>query len=196
MSGGEGRKVCSILRAVHASLIRVVGVLAIALAPVGLGVGCGGGAGAGVGTGTGSGTDVDVVGLLMPRVGDGEPVDFAAFRGKVVVVQFFATWSLAAEADVALLKKARATYGDRVQLVGVALDPPESAALVAPFMRAVGIDYPVALASALVRRGETAFGRLDVVPTTVLIDRRGHVRSAARGPLGARALQRAIEGLL
>ena len=169
--------------------------LALALVGVGVGVGCGG-TGTGAGAGTGAGTEADVVGLLMPRLGDGEPLDFAAFRGKVVVVQFFATWSLAAEADVALLKKARATYGDRVQLVGIALDPPESAALVGPFVTAVGIDYPVALASPLVRRGETAFGRLDVVPTTVLIDRRGRVRSAARGPLGARALQRAIEGLL
>ena len=141
-------------------------------------------------------SDSAAVNLVLIRAGSGKPLIFADFRDRVVVVHFFSTWSLAAQADVPVLKQVRAAYGDRVQLVGVALDPPESAALIAPFAAAAGIDYPVALADGDLRAGQTAFGLIDTVPTTALIDRRGHVRSAARGPIRAKDLARAVAALL
>jgi thiol-disulfide isomerase/thioredoxin len=137
-----------------------------------------------------------VQGISLARLGGGEPIALGAFAGRVIVVHFFATWSLASQADVPMLKRLHVAYGDRVQVIGIVLDPPETAQLVTPFVEVLAIDYPVGFATAEIRRGVSPFGRIDTVPTTALVDRRGQVRSAAVGPLDADQLSRALKSLL
>ncbi len=139
------------------------------------------------------GPRVDVV---LPLLDSEKTVDFGDFPGRVVVVHFFATWSLAAEEDVRSLRKLIALYGDKVAVIGVSLDPPENAPLLPPFVQALRIPYPVALSTPALREGRTVFGHIESVPTTVLIDRTGHYRGAATGPLSPPDLQRQIDALM
>jgi thiol-disulfide isomerase/thioredoxin len=60
----------------------------------------------------------------------GERVTMADLRGRVVLVEFWATWCPPCLADIPWLKKAREAHGDRLAIVGVSLDVIDRAALV------------------------------------------------------------------
>src|SRR5512133_1021926 len=82
--------------------------------------------------------------LVLPAL-DGGEVDLAAYRGHVVAVQFFTTWSLAAQEDLGELRALRAAHPDLI-LVGVGMDP-DGYRLIAPWRDVVGVDWMIALPS-------------------------------------------------
>ena len=69
---------------------------------------------------------IDLLGEPLALSGpstDGTPIDIADYRGRVVIVSFFATWSPPSIVALDALKRAVATFPkDRVQLIGVSLD--------------------------------------------------------------------------
>jgi hypothetical protein len=101
---------------------------------------------------------------------DGGDLDIARYRGQVVVLHVFTTWSLAAQADTGSLDPL--VDRDGVVVVGIALDA-EGYLLVAPWRTASKVRYQVALASAAIRDGQSALGAIAVVPTTIVLDRAG-----------------------
>jgi len=103
---------------------------------------------------------------------DGGDIDVAAYRGKVVVLHLFTTWSFDAQADLLALGQV-ASRGDAV-VIGIALDL-DGRRLVAPWRTASEVRYLVGLADDDLRAGRSALGRVDVVPTTVVLDRAGRV---------------------
>jgi thiol-disulfide isomerase/thioredoxin len=73
----------------------------------------------------GAQTRLDSVGksiVLSGRSPAGSPVDLASFRGKVVLIQYWATWSAPAKADMATLKELWNKYGQSFTVLGVNLD--------------------------------------------------------------------------
>lgn len=117
---------------------------------------------------------------------DGGSIDIARYRGRVVVVHVFTTWSLGAQGDVPQLVEAAERFADRVRVIGVALDP-DGHELVAPWRRANAIPYLVGLATPelLARAG---LGAISGVPATVIIDRYGRVVHTIERPLADREL--------
>jgi len=111
------------------------------------------------------------VALVLPAV-DGGEIDVAAYRGHVVVVHVFTTWSLAATGDVPQLRDADAREDTIV--IGIATDP-EGSTVVVPWRKALGVQYLIALADAPFRAGDSALGRVAEVPITFVLDRRGVV---------------------
>jgi hypothetical protein len=117
--------------------------------------------------------------LVLPAA-DGGEVDFIRFRGRLVVVHVFATWSLSAQADVEQLDAVYA--GNQVAVVGLAVDP-MPATVVPPWQRGSGAHYPIALADEPTRTGASPFGPIDKVPTTFVLDRAGAIVRRHVGPL-------------
>lgn len=107
------------------------------------------------------------VSLVLPAL-DGGTINVARYRGRVVVLHFFATWDTVSNMDVDQL---RADAGD-AEVIGVALDV-DGRVLVAPWRDAMGVRYLIGLATPAVRAGQTVLGRIDKVPTTIVLDRRG-----------------------
>jgi thiol-disulfide isomerase/thioredoxin len=73
----------------------------------------------------GAQTRLDSVGksiVLNGRSPAGSPVDLASYRGKVVLIQYWATWSAPAKADMATLKELWNKYGQSFTVLGVNLD--------------------------------------------------------------------------
>ncbi len=142
--------------------------------------------------GAGSGTAAS--GEAAPRLAlpglDGRPVDLASLRGKVVAVNFWASWCGPCQLEMPELAEVWREHHDRCfELLGVAEESArEDVARLAP-----GIPYPILLderAEALEPWGIQGY------PITVLVDPEGKVRQVFRGALSKRRLESAIQPLL
>ncbi|HEX4005209.1 MAG TPA: TlpA disulfide reductase family protein [Acidobacteriaceae bacterium] len=122
----------------------------------------------------------------------GERVDLAKDRGKVVLLNFWATWCGPCRLEMPRFMAWQKQYGARgLQVVGVSID--DSAAPVRPFVEKMRLNYPVVMGSA--ELGERYGGVLGV-PVTFLIDRHGVVRARFAGEERLDAMEKELEKLL
>lgn len=123
---------------------------------------------------------------------DGRPLDSAAFKGKVLVVDFWATWCPPCIVEVphyvALQKK---LGGDGLAIVGFSLDAGSD--VVKTFMAKNGINYPVAVVDETM---VAAFGNFSGIPTTFVIDREGKVRFKKTGAASMEDFEQTVKSLL
>ncbi|RPI41109.1 MAG: TlpA family protein disulfide reductase [Betaproteobacteria bacterium] len=135
--------------------------------------------------------------LLAATLDDlaGEPQRLSQWRGKVMVVNFWATWCPPCLKEIPEFIGLQQRYGARgVQFVGVAID---DKAKVAAFVAQHGVNYPIVMAEkegiALARN---AGNRLGGLPFTVIIDRQGRTARVELGVLDEKKLVPILEGLL
>jgi thiol-disulfide isomerase/thioredoxin len=117
------------------------------------------------------------------------------WRGKVLVVNFWATWCPPCLKEIPEFIRMQGRYGDQgLQFVGVAIDQPEK---VAPFAEKLGFNYPVLMgaldAVELLRTLGNQHGGL---PFTVVFDRSGALAATELGGLDEAKLTRLVEPLL
>jgi peroxiredoxin len=123
----------------------------------------------------------------------GEPVSRESLHGKVVLLNFWATWCPPCRVEMPGFQKIYDQRRDRgFTILGVSTDAVGSAR-VASFLGERGITYPVAMAT-----GEMvgAFGNVTTLPTSFLIDRQGRIRHQVRGIFASVALESAVDRLL
>ena len=133
---------------------------------------------------------------LIVRELDGHRFDLAKLRGKVVLVNFWATWCSPCRVEMPTLNAFYRRYHARgLEVLGLSIDQAPDDGEVKKVMRQFG--YPGALASAA---RENGFGEPVAVPVTYVIDARGVLRAQlqAEGPAGVslRALEQAVLPLL
>jgi thiol-disulfide isomerase/thioredoxin len=92
-------------------------------------------------------------------------------RGKVVVLNFWATWCPPCREEIPILIELSRKYPDKLLVIGVAMDdgPAED---VKEFARAMGINYPIVMRS---RELVYAYGGVPALPTSFLINEEGRV---------------------
>jgi thiol:disulfide interchange protein DsbD len=108
----------------------------------------------------------------LPRVTrlDGSTLDAAALTGKVVVMNFWATWCVPCIQEIPGFNKLHRDLGPKgVVVLGVSMDE-EGAARVEPFLKKHPMDYTVALGNEAVGK---QFQASDNLPVTVVFDRTG-----------------------
>jgi thiol:disulfide interchange protein len=130
----------------------------------------------------------------FPKVNglDGTPIDTAGLNGKVVVMNFWATWCVPCIQEIPSFNKLHQEFaGKGVAVVGVSMDD-EGAELVRPFLKKHPMDYTVALGSDAVTK---EFG-LDELPVTVIFDRSGKPVKRFAGFLKEDELKAAVEQAL
>jgi thiol-disulfide isomerase/thioredoxin len=124
------------------------------------------------------GNPIDVRGKLLA----GGTVDWAKYRGKVVLVDFWATWCGPCIAELPNLREIHSKYHERgFEIVSVSLD--DDKARLASFVEREGLDWPVLFSE---EAGQTGwdhplarFYGITAVPRAILVDRDGKVVSIA-----------------
>jgi thiol-disulfide isomerase/thioredoxin len=123
----------------------------------------------------------------------GGRITLAQFRGRVVFLDFWATWCEPCRQEVPKLAALQTQFGGHgFTVLGVALDD-GGAAVVKPAARELGINYPVALGTIPVA---AAYGGMEGLPTAFLVGRDGKVVQIYYGVQPQAALRRAIREAL
>jgi peroxiredoxin len=119
----------------------------------------------------------------------GHTVHLKDFRGKVVVLDFWATWCGPCKMEIPHFAELMKRHGEKgLEIVGVAMDE-TGADVVKPFVEKNGLQYHVVLGDDYTA---SRFGGVNALPTTFVIDREGHI---ARKYIGYRSLESFEEDL-
>ncbi len=123
----------------------------------------------------------------------GQPVKLSDFRGKVVLLNFWATWCGPCKVEIPLLIGFQQTYRNRDFLVlGVSLDD-DGWKSVKPYADAKKINYRVMIGNADIAR---LYGGLEVIPTTLIIDKFGRIAATHLGLCSRNEYEADIQAVL
>ncbi len=101
---------------------------------------------------------------------DGKPLTLAALQGKVIFLNFWATWCGPCRAEIPDLVALQNRYKDRLQIIGLNVDDEE--ADIKQYAEEMGINYPVAITSNDIR---IQYGGIPALPTSFVLDTEGRV---------------------
>lgn len=132
--------------------------------------------------------DEDVDGLRMAPLHytlkdmNGTNVRLESFKGKVILVNFWATWCLPCKAEIPDLIALQTKYRSGLVVLGISVD--DTAEQIKPFAAQYKVNYPMLVGN---KREDVqdALGPLGAVPVTVIIDREGRITKRHTG-LGTR----------
>jgi thiol-disulfide isomerase/thioredoxin len=103
---------------------------------------------------------------------DGRVLSTAEWRGKVVIVMFWATWCPPCREEIPEMIDLANRYKDRLQIVGVSEDDDASPEEVHQFARAAKINYPIVMGNGGISR---EWGGAPALPTSFIVDTEGRV---------------------
>lgn len=128
---------------------------------------------------------------------EGKPMSLTEFKGKVIVLNFWATWCAPCRKEIPALEEGYRKYGPRgVEFIGAAME--DDPAQIKAFASANGITYPLAIVGR--EKGiallQALGNRIAGLPYTVVIDRQGVVVGVKRGVLTSQRLQQLLDPAL
>ena len=123
---------------------------------------------------------------------NGARIDLAGFRGKVVLLDFWATWCASCQVEMPTFVQWQQQYGPRgLQVIGISMDddPASARRIVTKFH----LNYPIAMGDE--KLGELYGGVLGL-PLTYLIDRNGKMRAIFQGETDLKIIEKQLKALL
>lgn len=126
---------------------------------------------------------------------DGKKADFAQWKGKVLVVNFWATWCPPCRKEIPEFIKMQQKYKDKgLQFIGIAIDQVDK---VQAYSDEMGFNYPILIGELEAAEMARQLGnRLGGLPFTVIIDRNGKVVTTELGGLTEAKLESIVTPIL
>ena len=124
---------------------------------------------------------------------EGRVLSTAEFRGKVVIVNFWATWCPPCREEIPEMIDLANRYKDRLQIIGISEDDDATAEEVRDFAREEKINYPIVMGSSGV---SAEYGGVPALPTSFLVNTDGRVVVKHVGLFPAQVYDREIRALL
>ena len=122
----------------------------------------------------------------------GRHLRLSNYRGKVVLINFWATWCPPCRMEIPDLVRLQRTYRRRLQVIGVTY-PPQTLAEVRQFARDAKVNYPVALGT---KDTKLRFTSSETLPMTIVIGRDGSVWDMIEGILLPEEFEQKIKPML
>jgi thiol-disulfide isomerase/thioredoxin len=141
------------------------------------------------------GRDADaLLGVTLPDV-NGASQPLAQWRGKVLVVNFWATWCAPCREEMPEFVRVQHELGaNGLQFVGIAADSPDK---IAQFANEIQLNYPALVGGyGAIELSGTLGNKLMALPFTVIVDRKGRIAHTQLGPLREAKLRSIIGTLL
>ena len=124
---------------------------------------------------------------------DGRVVRLGDYHGKVVLINFWATWCPPCRAEMPdLVRLQREHRKQGLQIIGITY-PPEKKARVRRFARCIKVNYPIILGT---RQIKARFSSDETLPLTIVIDRDGKITDIISGILLREEFDEKIKPLL
>ena len=124
---------------------------------------------------------------------DGRKVKLSDYKGKVVLLNFWATWCGPCKLEIPWFVDFEKTYKDKgFAVLGVSMDE-EGWEIVKPYIQDKQVNYRVMVATEEVAQ---KYGGVDALPTTFMIDREGKIASTHIGLVAKKDYENEIAQLL
>lgn len=124
---------------------------------------------------------------------NGRIVRLSSYRGKVVLINFWATWCPPCRVEMPDLIRLQREHGkEGLQIIGITY-PPERKARVKRFARSLNVNYPIILGT---HQLKASFSSEETLPLTIVIDRDGRVSDIISGILLREEFDEKIKPLL
>ncbi len=124
---------------------------------------------------------------------DGTVLKLADLEGKVVILDFWATWCPPCRKMLPQLQNLYKKYQDKgLEIVGISLDE-GGLETVASFVKNVRVSYPVVMGNRTISR---EYGNINAIPTSFIIDRNGYIRDKHIGYRSGKDMEAVIKDLL
>ena len=120
----------------------------------------------------------------------GKKIQLSSFRGKAVVIDFWATWCEPCKIEMPWLVDLQKKYGPQgLQVLGVAMDDADEQTI-QEFARKMGVNYPVLKGTEAVA---DSYGGLDGLPAAFFVDRSGKIVDVAVGLESQSVLEESVK---
>jgi peroxiredoxin len=127
------------------------------------------------------------------KAADGTSFELSKYKGKIVIVNFWATWCGPCRKEIPDFIKAYKKYKSKgLEIVGISLDQ-DGWTKVTPFVKQSNINYPVVLGDQQV---VDDYGGFNAIPTTFIIDRNGNIVDQHTGTMTLKELELKLKPLL
>ena len=119
---------------------------------------------------------------LILKDSKGQRVKLSDYRGKVVVLNFWATWCVPCNQEMPMLVQAEKQYGARgVVFIGASLDDSKTKAKIPDFVQKYQVDFPIWYGASGDDLDKLKMGV--AVPATAFLDQEGHIAARILGQM-------------
>lgn len=131
--------------------------------------------------------------FTLPSYPDNQPISLSDFKGKPLLINFWASWCPPCQEETPDLVKAYAKYGNKVQFISVNLTAKDSLPDIKGFIDKYGIQYPVALD---VNGTVTSQYNVVAIPTSIFVNRSGVIVARVTGAIMPQILESDLQRIM